>query len=371
MRTKLYISILFFIVNSLFVNAQSSYYYYYKGNKVFLELDRAKVNIITNQNFNTIETSNIGFKNYILEQDEVLSANKLARTEFISEPSLIEFYQKTNLLKSKPNIKGIGLYFKRNGTTSIGTSNYFYVKLKSQSDYFILQQFSITKNAQIVKQVSYMPLWYILSTTNPQFTSLELSNQYYESGNFADTDPAFMFNFMMDCANDTNFGSLWGLNNTTNSNIDINACQAWNISQGANINVAVIDQGIDKTHNDLSANIHSLSYNTETNSSPSQLLGHHGTHCAGTIAAIKDNNLQVVGVAPQSKLMAISHPLSITPNISAELASGFGWAWQNGADIISNSWGDWDPNGSNLGSPLLENSIIDAITLGRNNKGCI
>ena len=375
MKNKIYIFIITFLVFQ-FGNAQSNFYYYYKGNKVFLELDKSKVNIITNQSFNTIETSNIGLKNYTLEQDEVLTTNKLARTEFISEPSTIEFYQKLNLLKSKPNIKSLGLYFKRNGTTSIGTSNFFYVKLKTSNDFQLLQNYCLQRNVQVVKQIPYMPEWYILSTTNPQFTSLELSNQFYESGLFADVDPAFMFNFRNNCTNDPMFGSLWGLNNTNNPNYDINACQAWSITQGNGINVAVIDTGIDLQHNDLVTNIHPLSYDCQTQTSPSILRPQyswydHGTHVAGTIGAIKDNGFQVVGVAPYSKLMSISHALAWMPTLSADLASGFSWAWQNGADVINNSWGDPDPNGSNLGSPLLENAINNAINLGRNGLGCI
>lgn len=35
-----------------------------------------------------------------------------------------------------------------------------------------------------------------------------------------------------------------GIKNNTNSSIDINACQAWLISKGANINVAVVDSKI-------------------------------------------------------------------------------------------------------------------------------
>ena len=372
MKNKIYIFIITFLVFQ-FGNAQSNFYYYYKGNKVFLELDKSKVNIITNQNFNIVETSNIGLKNYILEQDEVLTTNKLAKTEFISEPSTIEFYQKLNLLKSKPNIKGLGLYFKRNGTTSIGTSNFFYVKLKSLNDFQILQNFCLQNNVQIVKQVPFMPEWYILSTTNSQFTSLELSNQFFESTLFADVDPAFMFNFRNNCTNDTNFGSLWGLNNSSNPSIDINACQAWNITQGANVKVAVLDQGIHTTHNDLAGNISTISFNAQTGTSPSVFNGaSHGTHVAGTIGAIKDNNLQVVGVAPQSQIIPVSHSLSLTPNISAELASGISWAYQNGADVINNSWGDQGGQFYNqLHSSILENAIINAMTLGRNNKGTL
>lgn len=400
MKSKIYIFILSFIVFQ-FGNAQSNYYYYYNGSKIFLELDKAKINIITNQNFNTVETLNIGLKNYTLEQDGVLSTNKLAKTEFITEPSTIEFYQKLNLLKNNPNIKNIGFYFKRNGTTSIGTSNFFYVKLKTINDFPILQDFCIQKSVQIVKQVPYMPEWYILSTTNSQFSSLELTNQFYESNLFADVDPAFMFNFrksndnnikciddklsndslfntnsFVNCANDTNFSSLWGLNNTSFPNYDINACQAWYISQGANIKVAVVDSGIHTSHNDLSSNISPLSFDTVTGTSPSQPATiynvWHGTHVAGIVGAIKDNNLQVVGVAPQCKIMPVSSTLQTFPTLSAELASGISWAYQNGADVINNSWGDQGGHIYNqLYSIILENSILNVLTLGRNNKGTL
>jgi hypothetical protein len=161
------------------------------------------------------------------------------------------------------------------------------------------------------------------------------------------------------------FGSLWGLNNTSNPNHDINICQAWNITQGANVNVAVLDQGIFKTHIDLHSNIHPLSYNTETNTSPSQLFGDHGTHCAGTIAAIKDNNIQVVGVSPLSKLMDVSNSLAGTPNSRMKRADGINWAWQNGADIISNSWG------SGVQYQVIDDAINNALQNGRNGKGTI
>lgn len=397
MKHKLSISILIFLFSILAINAQSNYYYYYKGQKIYLELDKSTINLITNNNFTYSETSNIGLNPYTLQQDSELVTNKFGKVEFQSEPTLIDFYEKINLLKSKTNIKSIGFFFKRNGTTSIGTSNYFYVKLKSENDFNTLQQYTTQNNVQIVKQVPNMNLWYILSVTNTQFSSLELSNQFYESGLFADVDPAFMFNFKNHysddtktltqfdesklfsdinsvCANDTNFDSLWGLNNTPFPNFDINACQAWNISQGLNVKVAVIDSGIHTTHNDLSGNISPFSFNTITGTSPSQpaLTGEvwHGTHVAGIVGAIKDNNLQVVGVAPQCKIMPISSSLQTFPTLSAELASGISWAYQNGADIINNSWGDQGGH-VQLNSVLLENSIIDALTLGRNNKGTL
>lgn len=289
-------------------------------------------------------------------------------------PTDLEFLDKITSLKKNNNINNVSLYFKRNGAPSIGTSNYFYIKLHNSKDFEILQQIATKKDVQIVKQVPNMPLWYILSLKKTTIgNTIDVANYFYETGLFADIDPAFMFNFKNSCANDTNFGSLWGLNNTTNPNIDINACQAWNIAQGSGVKVAVLDQGIYTTHNDLAGNMSTLSFDSQTGTSPSVFNGaSHGTHVAGTIAAIKDNNLQVVGVAPLSKIMAVSHSLFLTPNISAELASGISWAYLNGADIINNSWGDQGGQFYNqMYSAILENAILNAITLGRNNKGTV
>lgn len=221
------------------------------------------------------------------------------------------------------------------------------------------------RNITIVEQNQFMPLWYTLKITkNTVGNTLEVANQFFETGLFASSQPDFLSDDRF-CSNDPMFGSLWGLNNTSNPNHDINICQAWNITQGANVNVAVLDQGIFKTHIDLHSNIHPLSYNTETNTSPSQLFGDHGTHCAGTIAAIKDNNIQVVGVSPLSKLMDVSNSLAGTPNSRMKRADGINWAWQNGADIISNSWG------SGVQYQVIDDAINNALQNGRNGKGTI
>ena len=136
--------------------------------------------------------------------------------------------------------------------------------------------------------------------------------------------------------------------------------------------MAVVDDGIDPNHNDLKANFHSLSFDGKSGTSPSVFISNynHGTHVAGTIAAVQ-NNLQVVGVAPESKILRVSNDLSYSTTLSAELASGISWAWnQGGADVINCSWGDQGGN-YNLHSAALENAIVNALSLGRNNKGSI
>lgn len=218
-----------------------------------------------------------------------------------------------------------------------------------------------------------MPLWYKLGLKpNTIGTSIDLANEFFESGLFVDVDPAFIFDFDQNCTSDPNFFNLWGLNPLFE--FDINVCDAWTISEGTGIKVGVLDNGVYKQHNDLNDNISDLSYDTQTGSSPSVFTDfkNHGTHVAGIIAAEKNNSLQVVGVSPQSKIISISNTLEASANISEELADGINWGWKNGADIISNSWGDYGGLYYNLiHSALLENAILDALNNGRNGLGTL
>jgi len=178
-----------------------------------------------------------------------------------------------------------------------------------------LHQYCTQKNVEIVKQVPNMPDRYILSTKNVQFSTIELSNAFYESNFFANVDPAFMFNFTngseatdsnntdtpledgtLNCANDPNFVGQWGLNNIGARWYDVNACAVWGITEGSGIKIAVFDTGIELTHNDLSANIHSLSYNAETGMSPSiaGAGGGHGTKAAQLLEAVGDEKEKIV-----------------------------------------------------------------------------
>jgi subtilisin family serine protease len=359
-----------FMMVSLAINAQGNYYYYYKGQKIGLTLERNFLNIIPRAGF---EKSSLDLKNFRIF-DSGADDQKITKIGFQSELADAVFLDAIQSLKENLGIAHVALYFKKGDNSSIGTSDMFYVKLKGKSDFEKLKVIAAQRNVKIVKQVPNMPLWYILSL-NPDAKeySFEAANFFYETGLFEEVDPAFMFDFKTTCTNDTMFGSLWGLNNSSHPNIDINACQAWSISQGAGTTVAIVDSGIDKIHNDLAANISPTSFNCETGTSPSGIPRWHGTHVAGIVGAVR-NNLQVVGVAPQAKLMSISHffePLA-APNISAELASGISFAWQNGAQVINNSWGD--QGGAfytQFHSAILENSIIDAMTQGRNGRGAV
>lgn len=380
---------IFFLILSVFfsilsLSAQNNSYYY-KDKKIPLEIDTKYVNIIYNSNF---QISTLSSLNVISTTLDALSCNpgeiegRIAKIEFVVKPNQIEFLQKINALKNTNGINSVCLYYKKSENESVGTSNILYLKLKNSNDVTYLNQKSIEKKFIVNYSNNFMPLWYRLSLKKESLeTSIELANYLYETGLFDAVDPAFMINFKSSstivdppCTDDENFEDLWGLNNSNNPDIDMNACQAWSISEGAGINVAIIDTGIQKDHIDLYSNIHPLSFDTcfGQGSSPSQNYFPHGTMVAGTIGAIKNNGIMVSGIAPQAKLMDISNKLAGSINQSEQLANGINWAWQNGAHIINNSWGDQGGQYYDLfHSVILEEAIQNALTLGRNGLGCI
>jgi len=365
MNNKIYLLLVFFF-GVLGMNAQSDYYYYYNGNKIPITLDKTSVTLSLLNGFEKKSIADLNLKDFVIQTENTTGkAKKFAAVEFKNLLTDSDYSRALNSLNSSPNIIKAQPNFITEKGIKIGMSDYLYVKLKTSGDLKLLQKLASERNVEIVEQNRFMPLWYTLICTKKTIgNTLEVANEFFETGYFASSSPDLLSDDVM-CTNDPSFGSLWGLYNSANPNIDINACQAWGITQGAGVNVAVLDQGIFKTHIDLSSNIHPLSYNTETNTPLSQLFGTHGTHCAGTIAAIKDNNTQVVGVSPSSKLMDVSNSLASTPNSRIKRADGINWAWQNGAHIISNSWG------SAVQYTVIDDAIQNALTLGRGGRGTI
>ena len=361
---------------TLAVNVSAQKYYYFQGEKVNLTIDSTQLIVVTNNSFQALPN--------IADLTLVENSGYLKKTAFSYKPTKTAYTAAINSLKSNSGVKRVLPAFKR-GDGHIGVSDLFYVKLKNQNDFAVLQNVAQQKGVAIVKQIPNMPLWYILQLQdNNSADYLDIVNSIYETGLFAASAPDFLFNFKPMCSsssyNDPKFAEQGYLRYSNHYNdyngYGINACAAWDIATGAGVKVAVVDKGIDFTHRDLVNCKEGDGYNTETLSSPSLYYPNveypeHGTHVAGIISAERNNGYDIIGVAPDSKIIGVSSNFNVYDGgLAGKLASGIMWAVNEGADIINNSWGDVE-NTVGYGSEVLENAISYALTAGRGGKGCV
>ena len=165
--------------------------------------------------------------------------------------------------------------------------------------------------------------------------------------------------------------SLWGLHNTGQDggqpDADIDAPEAWAVHSGRRDApvVAVIDTGVDYNHPDLKDNLWVNSGEIPGNGKDDDGNGvvddihgfnafertgnpmdrhSHGTHCAGTIAAVGNNSHGVVGVNQQARVMPIKIFDDEGSTSAAAIVRGINYATRMGARVTSNSWGGGPSN---------------------------
>lgn len=175
--------------------------------------------------------------------------------------------------------------------------------------------------------------------------------------------------------NDPGFFSLWGLNNSGNTDID--APEAWSVTMGsAGVMVGVVDTGVAMDHPDLASNIWTNPGESgggkETNGSdddgngfvddfrgwdwigrdndPSDGHG-HGTHVAGTIGAAGNNGVGITGVNWRTGLVPLRVLDSNGAGTSSGIAAAFTYAGRLGLDVVNAS----------LGGPSYSQTVFDAI----------
>jgi len=171
--------------------------------------------------------------------------------------------------------------------------------------------------------------------------------------------------------NDPSYGSQWFLNK-------INAPNAWNIFNGnSNITVAIVDNAIQITHTDLTANKwvnpNEIAGNgidddlngfvddingwdvadDDNNPNPPNTSFNHGTHCAGDAAARTNNSTGIAAIGWNLKIIAVKSTRDVGNSSSIEAGyDGIIYAARVGAKVISCSWGG-------TGSSSSEQAVID------------
>ena len=165
--------------------------------------------------------------------------------------------------------------------------------------------------------------------------------------------------------NDPGYSQLWGLENTGQTpfygktGADIKAPLAWGATTGSSsVVIALIDTGVDYSHPDLSSNIwqnpgeYSNGADDDGNGYIDDIRGWnfvsknndpmddngHGTHCAGTMAAVGNNGIGVTGVSWNTKIMPLKFLDSKGSGYTSDAISAILYATQKGVPIISCSF---------------------------------
>lgn len=116
----------------------------------------------------------------------------------------------------------------------------------------------------------------------------------------------------------------------------IGAPKVWRYSKGKGVKVGIIDTGIDLSHPDLKDNIKET-YGVLTCKNIDDDNG-HGTHVAGTIAAI-DNNIGVIGVSPEIEIYSAKAFNRRGRGRVSHIIESVTWCIKKKVDIINMSFG--------------------------------
>lgn len=149
------------------------------------------------------------------------------------------------------------------------------------------------------------------------------------------------------------------------------AADAWKALERLkpDVRIAILDEGVDRHHEDLHVEKEYDATGDDLDQQPNDWDG-HGTACAGLAAARGSNDYGIRGVASGFPIFAVRIAYSNAPGedwvtTNAIIARGIHWAWENGADVLSNSWGGGAP------SSLIIDAIHTARRDGRSGRGCV
>jgi|GEM_PF-2046738 len=370
-------------------SADPNFYYYSGGRKNALALSQNRLAVrfkkgIDLETQDTIMRSEENLMAFVeREESPTFRLTFVPLRENMTEADVI---QTLNRLNSKPEVEVACAIFEFPDAEAILTDE-FNVRFAPEVSQDEIDAFNLLHDVEIASKPEWTELYTLRVKDPTNMNTLETANRYYESKLTLFSLPNFVGRSEKAVAispNDTYFEEQWPLDNTGfNSgetpgtlDADIDAPEGWSTSTGnSDIVIAIIDTGVDLTHEDLENKLVDgydslVPDNDPSPGDPTNEDNAHGTACAGLAAAETNNNeIGIAGVAWGCKIMPIrvlSKEGTQWIYSNASFANGITWAANKGADVLSNSW--MNPFGDN---DDVHNAIIDAKNNGRGGKGCV
>lgn len=142
----------------------------------------------------------------------------------------------------------------------------------------------------------------------------------------------------------------------------VSAAQAWPVSRGEGVTVAVVDTGVDADHPDLAGQVLN-GYDATDPGSPADDENGHGTLVAGVVAAVAGNDEGGRGTASEASILPVRVLDADGRGSPSDVADGIRWATDHGADVINLSLVESSGNSGELldGVGLVDRDVEQAI----------
>ncbi len=254
------------------------------------------------------------------------------------------------------------------GTTPLIVTDEFIAAFKPHVSPAEIAALNSANKVEIVEEIDFVPNTFLMRVQNPaESNTLATANRYFESGLVEYAEPNFIHlpapKFV---TNDPLFAQQWHLPR-------IQAEAAWDITRGdQSIVIAIVDDGLDTDHEDFATagkivpGLDLVGGDNDPRPGPGDA---HGTAAAGVATAAGNNAIGVSGAAPICGLMGIRLLGTGMSNLTESQA--FRFAADNGAAVISNSWGPTDNGGPGPLPGIVQAAIDYAFVNGRNGLGCV